>query len=262
MNQGNLKYSVQEQKNVPSLSSLKLSIPVENSLNDVSTQAKFVNATDDVIVKRIMEDYIYLARNYPQTAYKMLDKTYSGLKFKDYTEYLNYIRNNLDTLQSIEIVSYNSNASKTEYIIKDNFANIYNIKLTGLMNYTIILDDYTIMNETSYLLLSEEDRVKFNINKIIKMINTCDYSNLYSKLNSTFKNNNFNTKNTFENYLKSNYFSYNIIDSINISRDTTGGVYICSVNLKKESRVAADTVTKTIVMKLDSGTNFEFSFGM
>ena len=261
MNQGNLRYTIKEQENITDLSSIRLNIPSENEITQNSYQVKFVNATDDVIVKKILDDYINLEVNYPETAYKMLDKSYRMLRFTDYADYLNYVRNNLSKFQNIEIVSYSNNTNKTEFIIRDNFGNVYDVKLTGLMNYTIILDDYTIIDASYYNTLSDEEKVKFNVNKIIKMINTCDYTNLYYRLNDTFKANNFSLQSEFENYLKMNYYSYNIVDNINLSVDESG-VYICLVLLKNESKLSANTVTKTIIMKLDNETNFEFSFGV
>jgi hypothetical protein len=127
------------------------------------------------------------------------------------------------------------------------------------MEYTIILDDYTLESTSNYLSLSDTEKVKENANKVIKMLNTCDYTHLYEVLNDNFKANYFATQSEFEAYAKSNLFNYNIVSSMEVTENESG-IYICSVELKDRNSVAANTMTKTIIMKLGTGTDFEMSF--
>lgn len=263
INTGNLAYSIipQISNNYSDLSQITISVTNENINKTSDNQATYVRITDEQQIKNIMKDYQKNALYDTQNAYKSLDSEYSKSRFINYSDYFNYVRNNIAKIQDLTLVNYSKTpkVGYTQYICEDTYGNVYTVNATGIMEYTIILDDYTLENISNYINLSSEQKVNYNVNKVIKMLNTCDYSHLYNLLNDNFKINNFATQTDFENYAKQNLFDYNILSSIDINL-REDGIYVCQLELKDRVSVAANTMTKTIIMKLGSGTNFEMSF--
>lgn len=263
LNSGNLRYSIIPQlgRNYTNLSQVTIGITDEVIVENNYNQGSYVRITDEQLIKNIMKDYQKNALYDTQNAYKSLDAEYSKARFKDYSDYFNYVRNNVSKIKDLTLVQYSKNdkTGYVQYVCKDNYGNVYTVNATGIMEYTIILDDYTLYSESEYTSLTNEQKIKYNVNKIIKMVNTCDYVNLYQVLNDNFKSNYFKTQSEFETYLKQNLFEYNIVSLIEIT-EREDGIYVCSVELKDRSTVAANTITKTIIMKLGTGTSFEMSF--
>lgn len=260
----NFCYSIipQLESKYSDLSQVNISITNRNIINSENNQMKYSKITDEQLIKSIINDYQKNALYDTQNAYKSLNTEYSKARFKDYSDYFNYVKNNVSKIQDLNLVSYNKSVKSeyTQYICKDIYENIYTVNATGIMEYKIILDDYTIQNTSEYINLTNEAKVKFNVNKIIKMLNTCDYTHLYNVLNNNFKANYFNTQTEFETYIKQNFYEYNIISSIEVTESENDDIYICVVELKDRVAIAANTMTKTIIMKLGTGTNFEMSF--
>ena len=263
INTGNLTYSIIPllNNNYENVSEINISVTNENINKNDNNQTKYIKVTDEQEIKKIMRDYKMNALYDTQSAYNSLDSQYSEERFKDYSDYTKYVQNNINKIRDLSLVSYNKEEKTgyTEYTCIDIYDNYYTIKLKGIMDYTIILDDYTLSKTSDYTNLSDVQKVKYNIRKVIKMLNTCDYTHLYEHLNNTFKTNNFATQEQFENYVKQNLFEYNIITSIEVS-ESENTTYTSKVEIKNRNSVAANVITKTIIMKLGTGTDFEISF--
>ena len=155
----------------------------------------------------------------------------------------------------------NEKDNYTEYIIVDNFDNYYTIKENGIMDYTILLDNYTIKTEefiTTYNKASDAKKVATDIEIFIKMINNKDYKNAYECLSSEFKQNYFKTIDEFKNYVQKNFYDTNYITIKNVQ--TKSNVYTCTANIKSGVGVAADDMDKNFIIKLNPNAEFELSF--
>lgn len=130
-----------------------------------------------------------------------------------------------------------------------------------MLDYTILLDTYTIdLPEFTekYRNSTDEQKVLLNIQKFFEAINHQDYSYAYSKLDETFKNNNFKTIAEFETYMKKNFFSKSKLAAGKVEKQ--GNTYLYDINMSDATGKDANTKKKSFVMQLKEGTDFVMSF--
>ena len=102
------------------------------------------------------------------------------------------------------------------------------------MEFTIKLDSYTIDIPEfieKYDGGNDQTKVAMNIEKVIQALNNKDYNYIYGKLDETFKRNNFETINKFEEYMKNNFFEKNQIYSGVYSKK--GDIYTYELKVKE-----------------------------
>lgn len=224
---------------------------------------KNINVTNEDMARNYLNDYINKALNYPELAYNLLDEEYKNKRFGNLEEYKNNMSENENQMENTTMVKYgvNEKDNYTEYTIVDNFDNYYTIKENGIMNYTILLDNYTIKTDefiTTYNKASDAKKVATDIEIFIKMINNKDYKNAYECLSSEFKQNYFKTIDEFKNYVQKNFYDTNYITIKNVQ--TKSNVYTCTANIKSGVGVAADDMDKNFIIKLNPNAEFELSF--
>jgi hypothetical protein len=249
-------------------------LAVENQVNEKYIEEIYVQPNDynDIpeiptnfeIMQTYFEDFKWKAKyNYPK-AFELLDEEYKKAKFNnDLSEFKTYLQNNITTIQDANIIKHGITQDGTTitYVIVDNYGNTYTIIETEPNTYTISLDNYTVEDDDTikqYNSLTNENKAVSNIDKIMKLINQKEYSTVYSYLNTDFKNTNFPTLASFTKYIQENFFDNNIIGNVSVGSE--GNVYMLSVPYKESLSSAADEKTKTFIMKLNEGTNFEISF--
>ena len=198
-----------------------------------------------------------------ENAYNLLETEYSYKRFPDYTKFIQYINNNIEEIKKAKLVKYTiSNYDNyTIYECIDQYNNYYIFEERAIMQYEVMLDDYTIDTEKfveTYNNSSLQEKVELNIKKVIKMINNKDYESAYNILNSGFKQNYFPTLNDFENYVVNTFYQFNDVTFNSFSTEGDIGIYEVNIN-GIENNVSA-TKQKTIIMKLGTGTDFEISF--
>ena len=151
----------------------------------------------------------------------------------------------------------------TQYVCKDQNENYYIFNETGIMDYTVILDTYTIdlpQFIEKYNNSTDAEKVLLNIQKVFEAINHGDYGYVYDKLDNEFKQNNFPTETEFENYIKQNLYENN---SISYGKyKTSGDLHIYDINIKNKDDENSITKTKNIIMRLEEGTDFVMSFNV
>lgn len=223
----------------------------------------FQRFTTDSIFKRYARVYINLLKNNLPKAYEMLDEEYKKLRFSNnYNNFVNYItqmnnNNKIDT-EITEITKYNTN---NEYLIKTQNDNRYIIKAKIPMDFTVQLDEYTIITDSfkqTYESASDIKKVSTNVDKIMKMINNYDYENLYNLLDETYKQTNFNNKNNFINYIQQHFYNSNIYEIQEII--TEDEKFTVEVKVYKESSIDSEYNFNNIIIILEKDTNFKFYF--
>ena len=223
----------------------------------------FQRFTTDSIFKRYARVYINLLKNNLPKAYEMLDEEYKKLRFSNnYNNFVNYItqmnnNNKIDT-EITEITKYNTN---NEYLIKTQNDNRYIIKAEIPMDFTVQLDEYTIITDSfkqTYESASDIKKVSTNVDKIMKMINNYDYENLYNLLDETYKQTNFNNKNNFINYIQQHFYNSNIYEIQEII--TEDEKFTVEVKVYKESSIDSEYNFNNIIIILEKDTNFKFYF--
>ena len=256
-------YSMEEQNNVNSLDSIDLRTDITEINNTGNNTFEYTTVNSEQMCRIYLNDYKDKELNNPEEAYSMLDDEYKKIRFPTYEDFQEYLNEYGNIIQNSVLTSYYSEIKDdyTEYILVDNYNNSYTVRSTGIWDYKIMLDNYTIKVDTyekEYNNLDDEAKVQANIHIFLQMINTKDYAHAYEKLSDGFKSNYFNTLESFEDYIKNNWFSYNILADIDISEEANS--YVCDVTLRDGAGRAANQTNKTIIMQLREGTDYVMSF--
>ena len=191
------------------------------------------------------------------------DNEYKSKKFDNLEQFKQYAKNNETKNTTLRIAKYQKNVNDeyTQYICQDQNNNYYIFKETSIMNYTAILDTYTVdIPEfvSKYNEAKDENKVAYNIKKIFDAINDSDYKYVYNKLDATFKANYFKTQADFEGYVKKNFYKSNEIKYTSCQKNSN--TYLYKIIIKDKS--SSNQIEKTIVMSLKEGTNFVMSFNV
>lgn len=224
-----------------------------NKYNEV--QYAYIN--DQQLCNIYLTDYKNkMLKNKEEEAYKVLDEEYKEKRFGNFENFKNYITKNEEKIYGIKLAKYevSQNKNGNRYICIDQYGNYYIFNETAIMQYSIILDTYTIdLPEyvEKYNASNPSEKVAFCVDKFIKNINAENYKLAYSMISEGFKNNYFKTLSSFEEYAKQNFLgkeiTYNEIQN-------EADIYIYKVDLSGEER--------NFNVKLGEGTNFELSFNV
>lgn len=222
--------------------------------------------TSEEMCRIYLEDFTKLELENVEEAYELIDEEYKKERFPNIEEYQKYIEGCRGLIETGVLSKYSVDYKDdyTEYILVDNYNNSYTVTETSVMNYKIKLDNYTIKvdnYEEDYSKLSEENKVQSNVYIFLQMINTKDYSHAYELLDSTFRNNNFDTLEKFEEYVNQNFFTYNL-NTTDIDINQEGNYYIYESTIRSDSSSAAETKKLTVIMQLLEGTDFVMSFSI
>ena len=236
---------------------------IENKTNNMYQQTGLIN--DNLIIDYVTT-YKRLALAYPEIVYnRFLDEEYKIKKFGSIEEYKKYVNYNKDSIKSINIEKYYSEEQKeyTQYIAVDQNNKQYIFNVANTNDYRILLDTYTIdipQFIENYNNANNNSKVGYNVQKIIDAINDGDYSYVYSKLDSTFKQNNFNSVEMFKQYIKNNLYNKNVVEQ-ELDSSNQGEIYIYNINIKNLEN-ENEHKKMTIIMKLGEGTDFTMSFSI
>lgn len=221
--------------------------------------------TKEDISREYINLYKFVSLSETDLMYSKLDSEYSKKKFESKEEYKKYIQNNRERIISTRLDKYKVNEYEnyTQYICIDQSGNYYIFNETSPMQYTVMLDAYTVdLPEFTdkYNSSDSSQKVALNIEKIREAINDKDYKYVYSKLDNTFKNNYYPTQDSMAQYLSTNLFTNNKFKSTNTEQEND--TYIFTINITDGSETDTTSKTMKIVMKLGEGTDFVMSFSM
>lgn len=198
-----------------------------------------------------------------QTAYNELNEEYRNKRFSNIDDFKQYITNN--NLGDVELSKYKVNRydEYSEYICLDQSGNYITFKAENVINYSVILDTYTINSNAfveKYNKGNEQVKVGMNIEKVIEALNGKDYKYIYNKLDDSFKENNFNNTEKFEAYMKKQFFNKNKAEYLEFSKE--GNIYIYKINVCSTEENNEEVKSVTIIMKLLEDTDFVISFNI
>lgn len=199
----------------------------------------------------------------PEFLYSILDKEYREKRFGSLNNFKNYINENKDKISKIEAKKYARYYydGYTQYVVIDNNEDYYIFNEISTMNYTILLDDYTIDQPEfieKYESASDDKKAGYDINKFIKAINAQDYNYAYNCLAESFKQNKFPTLENFEEYVKNNFYEKNKIQYSSVKKE--GSYYIYTLNITDANNSTIST-SKEFIVNLKDNREFEMSFG-
>lgn len=249
-----------------------------------------ISVNNEEIAKKYFKNYIYNALHDVNVAYNSLDEQYKKAKYGNLEEYKKHIAVKQEELTSMDLYSIkkqedfqteeqyieylnkleqkglhqyavSKEANYTQYVCIDDYGNYYIFNETAPMQYSVILDTYTVdlpQFKAKYANSTAEQKVLLNIQKFFEAINTGDYKYAYSKLDQTFKTNNFSTELAFENYVKTNFYAQNKLAAG--KADIQNDLYIYQITITDALGKNTNKITKSFVMQLKEGTDFVMSF--
>ena len=222
--------------------------------------------TGEVKTREYFNLYKYLLLVRPDIAYELLDEEYKEARFEDYEDFEDYLQNIKPRLEKMRAEKYGVNydiEDITQYICENQFGDIYIFNEESVLDFKVILDEYSIdiaqFTET-YDKAKTQEKVFLNIEKIKQALNTKDYEFVFSKLNTKFRNNNFNKVSDLEKYLSDKLPEFIKIDYQEFSNE--GETYIYSLNITDLMGETDKTAYMQIVMKLKEDRDFEMSFSI
>ena len=235
-------------------------VAIKNKDNSIP----LVPITQEETAKFYLKNMKYMLLYNVNEAYKHLEDEYKKKRFVDLEYFNNYAENNSKEIKELDLVKYKINAdnSNIEYLLMDKYERVYVINITNeAIKYKFQLDTYTINSEKFIKAYDEgnnEYKVKLNIDKWIKMLNSRDYKNAYKYLDETFRSNNFDTEEKFEQYMREEFplhykLSVGKFEEIN-------GTYTQKIVLKDITGESEEEIENTIIMKLKDNYEFVMSF--
>lgn len=243
-----------------------INIEIPDSIEDkTSNKFDYSNVTDSTYITDLFENYKFNMLYNPQKIYDSLDEEYRKERFPTAQEFKQYLINNSQKIRNMSIEKYlkNDKAKYTQYICLDTNNKYVYINEKSPVEYTFILDSYTIDSEEfieKYDKSSEQVKVGMNIEKVFEAINDFDYEYIYNKLDETFKKNNFDTIEKFEKYMRENLYESNKVEYLECSEDKN--IYGYQIKLKDSKNEYNPEKEMTIIMQLLDDRNFVMSFSM
>ena len=254
--------------------------PIEGDYNSISeieverTDEK-IEANDNnefirysVSYETTAKDYINLykrlALGSPETMYNLLDEDYREARFGSVEEFEKYINENRENIFGIRVETYQATEKDgyTQYVCIDQYDNYYIFREIGILNYSVILDTYTIdLPEfiERYDSSANNIKVALNIEKLIEATKMGDYQYVYNKLNESFKANNFDTLEKLESYISERFDATE--DEVEyVKYEEVAGVYTYNIEITDTSE--NEKIDAKIIMDLKDERDFAFSFSV
>ncbi len=263
----NTTFSIEPIENVDMLFN---EIKINNNNKEIklnnNNQYTSVSLGHEETINKYLENFKRLAISDADISFNLLDEKYRNTKFKDKNEYKDYINKNKTRLQKANIIKYRvkyfNDYIEFTAVDQNNFYYIFKQEKNNPLNYTIILDTYTI-DSIEFIEKYDEgesrQKVGMNIEKIFSSINCKDYDYLYSKLDETFKMNNLQNLNDLEKIIKDNVYDNNkvIYDKFTELGD---GIYSYNISIQSVENESINNKKMMIVMKLLENRDFVLSF--
>ncbi len=225
---------------------------------------EYLTITEEKMCRIYLERFSELQINKPKEAYKLIEEAYKKERFPNYSDFEEYVNKLKIQIKESVLSKYSVQYfdDYIEYTLVDTFNHSYTIIATGVMNYKIRLDNYTIKvadYDKNYAKLNEKEKVMSNIYIFLSMINTKDYEHAYKLLDSTFKEKNFTTLSQFKEFIDKNFFEYNI-EVAGGKVQEQGKFYVYKTKIAESNSKAAEQKDLTIIMQLKEDNNFVISF--
>lgn len=242
----------------------RINIKLEDIKRNTSNQFEFTSKTDLEMANVYFDNFKELIQYYNQDAYNQLNSEYSKKRFGNISKFNSYLKDaNIVENMVINQYSVKSYRNYTDYICTDQYNNYYIFRQQGgIMRYSVFLDSYTVELDTfkeNYEKADENTKVAIQVGKFKQMLNTKDYNAIFNKLNTVFRNNNFNTVSKLENYLKSKVYDINTIEIEDCNQNND--YYVCGCVLTNQKNTK-EQKKMTIIIKLIDSNNFEMSFNI
>ena len=263
IDEANKTFSVEQLNSLEEIQNTKIN-SVDNILQkDNNTYSEIAGIINEEVIKEYIDSYKNLTLAYPEIVYNYyIEDEYKQKRFKTLEEYKKYVNDNKDYIQSINLKEYAivEDTKDIQYIAIDQKGKNYIFYINSIFDYKILLDNYTV--DIPYFIerynkANSIEKGGYNIQKCIEAINNKDYSYVYNKLYDIFKNNNYETEESFIKEIQKNLFEKNKIETYSVKNE--GNIYIYDLLIKDEKN-SNNQKNMKFVMQLKEGTDFEISF--
>lgn len=264
LDDNNLTYSL-EPVNVSNIEEIKLSTKIEEIQPNENNTFKYQVLKDQDMIQEYINKYQRLSIASPKYVYdKILDKDYKESRFGSVEKFQQYITENIEKIKSISMDKYQKieKSDYVEYVCIDQRGKYYIIRENSITDYSLILDTYSIDIPEfveKYDSASETNKVALNSNKIVEAANNGDYEYIYNKLDETFRQNNFESVDKLEEYIKNTFYENCVIKSAQCKQE--GNAYIFTMQISDYQGKSLSKEVK-IIMKLLENRDFVMSFSI
>lgn len=199
-----------------------------------------------------------------EEAYNMLEEEYRKKRFGSLKKFEEYVNKNIREIYLATFDKYQveSKNDYVQYICVDKDERYYIFNQYSIAEFKLILDTYTLeLPEFTekYNSSNEQGKCALNIQKFMDAINSYDYNYAYNCLSEGFKTNYFTTVQDFEKYIESTMYTKN--EMFYESFEEQSGLYKYKVKIANKEN-EQESITKTFIVKLNDGTDFEMSFNI
>ena len=200
-----------------------------------------------------------------EKAYNHLNEEYRNKKFATLEKFNNWATSKEEEYKNMVLAQYQTvqEDGYTQYVLVDQNGKYYIFNETGVMDYTTMLDTYTVdLPEfiEKYNKSNEADKAGMNLQKIVDAINDRDYTYVYNKLDETFKQNNFKTENDFIAYMQNAFYANNNVEFSNYR--ASGDLHIFDATFTDKNNANNQARSKTFIIQLKEGTDYRLSFNV
>lgn len=200
-----------------------------------------------------------------EKAYNHLNEEYRNKKFATLEKFNNWATSKEEEYKNMVLAQYQTvqEDGYTQYVLVDQNGKYYIFNETGVMDYTTMLDTYTVdLPEfiEKYNKSNEADKAGMNLQKIVDAINDRDYTYVYNKLDKTFKQNNFKTENDFIAYMQNAFYANNNVEFSNYR--ASGDLHIFDATFTDRNNANNQARSKTFIIQLKEGTDYRLSFNV
>lgn len=220
---------------------------------------KYQSVDNEYKFKKYLEYYKRIMLCKTELAYEYLDETYKEERFGSYEDFEEYVQNNKDNIIGLTVKEYKESEDGSQLTVIDQNSIKHLFNITGTMSYSVVWDNYVILfddDEEKYADYEEAEKVDYNIQRWIKMINHKDYKCAYEFLDETFREEKFGSVEEFANYMTEKYdtdYSYIYED-----RTQEGNTYTAEIKMYNDEEFSEKYMT--VILRLDDNTSFTMSF--
>lgn len=232
--------------------------------NDYNTYV-IPTINEATIAREYLSMYKFITFANPKFSYEKMTEEYRNKRFGSLENYTQYLKDNYSELSgaNAEEYAFNMDQNVPQYVVKDQYQNLYIFNAKSPLDYTVSLDTYTLENEkfnTTYDSAETHKKCQMNIDKFFQMINRQDYKTSLNVLADSFKQTSkITSEAALKNIANSIFFKYNKIEFVDfdeIGNDT----YSYSIKLTDLLGQNKGEKKITIIMQLKENREFVMSF--
>lgn len=248
----NSTYAIIRKNSVEEIEKMNIEYNIEKNDNN---QYEYYNVENYEIISSIFENFkLKVDQNLLEEEFNLLDNEYKTARFNNINEYYNFIDERKDQIKNSTVIKYKNTTidDKEKYLVVDQYNNYYVFYVTGPMKYTMMLDNYTIIDDETmkeYNNLDNYSKAHTSVDIFINMINNKDYEKAYSKTE-------FNNLNEFEDYINNYFYNNNILEVKSVEEN--GDLYTVTTKIYSNSSNDAQIMDKIFNVQLKENNGIDF----